>query len=72
MSKSQESFTAMTEVAPGASLMDLKRTTQRSSTGSAAGNASEEQSGSPFNDPLAIISVKGRPNLGFNPLKWIG
>ena len=35
----------MTEVAPGASLMDLKRTTQQYQTGSAAGSVSEGQDG---------------------------
>ena len=47
MSRFPESFTAMKEVAPGASLTDGKQTTRPFLTDSETGSASEKQGGSP-------------------------
>jgi hypothetical protein len=49
----------MKEGVPGVSLTDLKRTTQRSQTGSAAGSVSEGQDGrQPVNLTFQIIPNK--------------
>ena len=62
MFKYPESFTEMTEVAPGASLMDVKRTTRLFLTGSEAGSFSKKE---------MEVHLKRKARIARRRLRWV-